>query len=323
MVLWSGLAASMALIGQAPLVFPASTERVHLVVSVTGESGQPIRGLRREDFTVAEDGAESEITSFAPCADSADEFVADCHVDMALLVDTSESMQDIIRRTRATAAEFIKSVPGALGRILIAFDADVRILSFNENNPVATLDSALANHAGDRTRLFDAVLEGVKRLATGAGRRTIIVALTDGEDTGADGWRDPRGFANPLDASQSRPASEVARELQRESITFHAISFADHLSRESPRGMGARRAAHGRATLKSLATESGGLVVEGTATDLASQFALIRNDIAAQYVLGLAPRPSPAGSLHSLRVKVSAPGATVRHRLAYQTKPPS
>ena len=55
------------------------------------------------------------------------------------------------------------------------------------------------------------------------------------------------------------------------------------------------------------------------AVDLKSQFALIRNDIAAQYVLGFAPASSPPGRIHKLEVKVASENAKVRHRLAYTT----
>jgi len=44
--------------------FPAQTELVTVDVVVTDKSGAPVVGLRREDFTVTEDGAAQEIASF-------------------------------------------------------------------------------------------------------------------------------------------------------------------------------------------------------------------------------------------------------------------
>jgi VWFA-related protein len=51
---------------QAPQqpTFPTGTELVTVDVVVTGKDGQPVTGLRREDFTVSEDGAPQEIASF-------------------------------------------------------------------------------------------------------------------------------------------------------------------------------------------------------------------------------------------------------------------
>lgn len=44
--------------------FPTGTELVTVDVVVTGKDGQPVTGLRREDFAVSEDGAAQEIASF-------------------------------------------------------------------------------------------------------------------------------------------------------------------------------------------------------------------------------------------------------------------
>ena len=115
------------------------------------------------------------------------------------------------------------------------------------------------------------------------------------------------------DLRRARDATvQFAEALQKASVGFYAISFAHHL------GSGKRRE-YGASTLKTLSDSTGGLVVDGGAVDLKSQFALIRNDIAAQYVLGFAPASSPPGRIHKLEVKFASENAKVRHRLAYTT----
>ena len=49
---------------QAPPTFPAQAELVVVDVVVTGGDGGPVPGLRREDFTVSEDGTPQEVVSF-------------------------------------------------------------------------------------------------------------------------------------------------------------------------------------------------------------------------------------------------------------------
>ena len=49
--------------GQKPS-FPAQTEVVTVDVVVTGRGGEPVLDLRREDFTVTEDGVPQEIVAF-------------------------------------------------------------------------------------------------------------------------------------------------------------------------------------------------------------------------------------------------------------------
>jgi VWFA-related protein len=49
---------------QAPPSFPAQAELVVVDVVVTGKDGGPLPGLRREEFTVSEDGTPQEVVSF-------------------------------------------------------------------------------------------------------------------------------------------------------------------------------------------------------------------------------------------------------------------
>ena len=65
-VLALGIAACAALVAraQAPPVFPAGAEAVRVDVVVTDRGGRPVRGLRREDFAVREDGVLQEVADF-------------------------------------------------------------------------------------------------------------------------------------------------------------------------------------------------------------------------------------------------------------------
>ena len=329
-----GLAGSLAILAaQAPLVFPTSAELVYVVTSVTDGSGHPIRGLRAEDFTVSEDGKPREITTLVSLADASTQGGTVWPIDFVLLLDTSGSMKKELRRARDAAVEFANSVPAVRGRNIVSFDSRIRMWPYEEAGPAPVLDEILSDEEIGGTRLFDAMLESIPRVAKDPTRRPIMVALTDGEDTGAlerfMNPDDPVGrtrFLLGLDLQdrlvkqQSQPVAEIASALQNESVTFYAISFAKHLENGFPSGD--LRAAHGRDTLKALAKATGGLVVDGDARDLTTQFGRIRDDLAAQYVLGFVPGPSVAGKIHKLRIAVAPRGAKVRHRLAYQTKPP-
>lgn len=179
------------------------------------------------------------------------------------------------------------------------------------------------------TRLFDAILESIPHAASDPTRRPIIVALTDGEDTGAlDRLKHPSdrteflagiGVSEALDKQQSHPVREITAALRKESVSFYAISFAEHL--ETGGRYGALRADHARDTLETLAKETGGLVISGTAKDLEAQFARIRDDIAAQYVVGFVPASSAPGKSHKLKIGVASKRSRVRHRSAYETRP--
>lgn len=321
-MLWPGLAASLSLLTtQPPLVFSASAELVYVIVSVTDGSGQPVRGLKAKDFTVREDGKPREVTTFASFADAAGPTGGDWPVDFALLLDTSGSMRDDLRRARNAAVEFAGSIPSVRGRSIVSFNSTIRVWPYEQTGPAAVLDRILAEEDTGATNLFDAVLQSIPKVADDPTRRPIIVALTDGADTGA--MQRVRDSADPKERARffrglspdeiarirSSAAAETARALQNESVTFYAIYFAKH-----------DIYAHGRDVLTTLARATGGLVVDGGARDLTAQFARIRNDLAAQYVLGFAPAASPAGQVHKLKITVASKGAKVRHRQAYETK---
>ena len=49
---------------EAPPTFPAQVEQVIVDMVVTDKKGNPIRGLKREDITINEDGVAQQIVSF-------------------------------------------------------------------------------------------------------------------------------------------------------------------------------------------------------------------------------------------------------------------
>lgn len=334
---WLGLALLLA--PQAQPVFPVSSEMVRIVVSVTDSAGRPVAGLEPKDFTITEDGKKRDVGAVAQCGGAESQALEDCSVDLVLLLDTSGSMRDMNQKARDAALQFVKQVKSARGRTVIAFDSRVMSHPFDDANPSASLAEALASQ-GDRgiTRFFGAVLEGVAKASSDPGRRAIMVALTDGEDSGrprGSRVRPVEGTAeSALRARQSHPTEEIARVLQRESVTFYAVSFAQTLERVpeitaksafDSASMASEdyleaRVDHATATLKALAEASGGLVVDGMAQDLAPEFDRIRNDIAAQYVLGFIPGSSDSGKPHKLKIGVAAKGIKLRYRTSYESR---
>jgi VWFA-related protein len=128
-----GLAASFSLLtAQPPLVFPTSAELVYVVASVTDGSGQPVRGLKAKDFTVREDGKAREVTTFASFADVPGGAGAEWPVDFVLLLDTSGSMREDLRRARDAAVEFAGSIPSVRGRNIVSFNSKIRVWPYEE-----------------------------------------------------------------------------------------------------------------------------------------------------------------------------------------------
>ena len=147
---------------------------------------------------------------------------------------------------------------------------------------------------------------------------TTFASFADAAGAGAE-W--PVDFVMLLDTSGSMRGD--LRRARRAAVEFagsipsvrgrNIVSFNSYFAKHDIH-------AYGRDVLKTLAGATGGLVVDGGARDLTTQFARIRNDLAAQYVLGFVPAPSSTGRAHKLKIGVASKGAKVRHRLAYETK---
>jgi Mg-chelatase subunit ChlD len=95
---------------------------ITLYVNVRDVAGQPVGGLRKEDFSVTEDGAAVEITDFAGTGDPRP-------VDIVFVFDTTNSMREEIEGVKATCISFAQKLKEKkrdyrLG--LVAFGDEIR-----------------------------------------------------------------------------------------------------------------------------------------------------------------------------------------------------
>src|SRR4051812_21318486 len=85
-----------------PLTLRAQTDgqtRISVPVSVSDREGRYISGLKKDDFTVLQNGKEQKIVSFA---------TEDEPVSIALLIDTSESTKAVLDKIKDAARDFIE-----------------------------------------------------------------------------------------------------------------------------------------------------------------------------------------------------------------------
>lgn len=178
-------------------------------VAVTDASGGPVTGLTAADFVVEEDGLERPISFVLP-ADNAP-------IDVALVLDLSGSMGSSSWRQRTLA--FLQALsPQRDCVLLLRFSRTVSTSVWGRPGDADLVAAIEGSFVGGATSLYDALIEGVHRLApfaddvglgmgggnsapgggdggecpapsTGASddpaahRRTAIVAITDGIDS--------------------------------------------------------------------------------------------------------------------------------------------
>ena len=156
-------------------VVRVETSLVSVPVSVLDRQGRFIPDLKREDFTVFENGVQQSIAYFEP---------ADKPFTVALLLDTSPSTQFHLWQIKEAAIAFAKQLRPQDRVLVVSFNDQVLLLT-EVTNDLNVISSVISQHAnmGSATRVYDALHLVIKeRLNKIKGRKAIVV-FTDGVDT--------------------------------------------------------------------------------------------------------------------------------------------
>lgn len=146
-------------------------------VSVTDSTGNPIKDLTAEAFTLAEDSQQVTVLS----ADLA----PDAPINLVLLLDTSGSMTGPgIAAAKNAASNFIAGL-GRDDRVaIVTFDNDIKTrIDFTTDHQAARQELNLVDAtSGAGTCLYDAAYQAVQMTATVPSGRRAVVLFTDGVD---------------------------------------------------------------------------------------------------------------------------------------------
>ncbi|HEV7700246.1 MAG TPA: VWA domain-containing protein [Pyrinomonadaceae bacterium] len=169
-------------------VIRIDTQLVDVPIAVTTPAGVAIRGLKKSNFVVYEDGKKQEIADFSATADP---------FEVALLLDTSGSTRNDLALIKRSAQYFIDSLRPGDRVAIISFNtardaksafAVPEVLS-ELTSDRRTLTGALSRAAtSNGTPLYDALLQVVNKVFRDPpgeqfrGRRALV-GLTDGVDS--------------------------------------------------------------------------------------------------------------------------------------------
>jgi VWFA-related protein len=258
----------------------AGFPRVEAHLSITDRQGEPVRGLTADAFTLTEDGIPITIQSFLSAGEQT--------VTSMLVIDRSGSMQGAkINGARAAASAYVDQMRPDRDRAgLIAFSSAVNHLQPLSNNVSALKQSINGIRAHGGTLFYDAVYQGIGDLRGEEGRR-ILLALTDGQDTG----------------SRRKPA-ELIQLAQDSGIAIYTI------------GLGQERRFFSELdgeTLRKLAHETGGEYYHApSAGQLAEMYKEIAETVQNEYVLGYdSPTPHLDGTTRHVEVLVERDAGSV------------
>lgn len=152
------------------------TNLVTLPVIATDVKGLYIPDLRKEEFSISEDGVQQNIAFFNTVS-------TPFHV--ILMLDTSASTEDKLRQIKNAAVAFVEQLQPKDRVKVISFDDQVRDLNEFTNDRIALKDSIMKTRSGEGTKLYDAfqlALDSIRRIQ---GRKAIVI-FTDGVDWHSD-----------------------------------------------------------------------------------------------------------------------------------------
>lgn len=156
-------------------VIKVNTDIVTLTATVTDKNGRYRADLKRDDFTVYENGAEQKIEYF----NTGDRIP----MSLGIVFDTSGSMEDKIEGVQDAVEHFVRSVATGDEIFLVRFSDDAEIVQdfTDDKKRILRVVQNLEPRGG--TALYDAVLLGLQKIADGKNRKRALLLLTDGNDT--------------------------------------------------------------------------------------------------------------------------------------------
>ena len=276
---------------------------VSFPATVTDHYGRYVGSLRRQDFTLLEDGVPQRIAVFH------NEIVP---VSVGVAIDTSGSMVDKIHDAADGLIHFVNTIQPGDDVFLIRFARTVELeLDFTANR--ALFRRAVHRlHARGSTRLYDALAEALDKVRSGRHQKKAIVLITDGNDTSSY-----VGF------------EEVLEMARRSEVLVYAMGIG-HGHRGwlgELRRYGRGRRGQDRVDMRvlgAIADATGGLAfhledAHRPGADLIDQAAQeISTELRQHYTVGYYPTNGVRGGTYrKIQLESKVPGLRVRHRRGY------
>lgn len=327
MLLFAAASGVLAQAGSGEVEFESvdddSFPQMQAVVTAVDANGIPFTGLTADNFTLAEDGQNVEVTAVEKINPAVP-------VSLLLLIDKSGSMsargsaagKTKLDEAKESAVRFLQNLQPSDRSAILAFgsrrgvpinlnqglDDDCmseeisKERSFTEDkgaliNCVNSLDT-IANVV--TTPLYDAAYKSVveaKKEAVAQGNRPVVILFTDGKDDD--------GAGSPASTNTRQTAELVAKQ---ENIAIFTI------------GVGADA---DTANLQALAQNTGGTFTQAPdAAGLDAIYTDIANRLRTQYDLGWQSKIEADGKPHQLGVKVAGGGRELANLTEFVAQKP-
>ena len=179
--------------------FSSQVQLVEVYATGTDAKGEPVTGLKREDFEIYENNQIQDVSTFA-----AGEFP----LTVALGVDRSWSMAgDKLRLAKQASQSFLRALKPGDRSMVVAISSEADVIAplsmdrFNQGRAVEALDP------WSTTALHDAIIATLDRLAPEPGRQALVI------------------FSDGTDRYSKATAAQVVDRARRSNALIYLIAF--------------------------------------------------------------------------------------------------
>jgi Ca-activated chloride channel family protein len=275
--------------------FRVGVDVVYLnVLATDASSNQHVIDLDREDFTIFEDGVKQDVEFFSKTP---------VPVALALLLDTSASMEESLSVAQAAAVGFAEKLRPEDVAAVVDFDSSVKIARDFTSDRVELQRAIRQTTAGGSTALYNAIYIALKELrkrfgaVDGGGiRRQAVIVLSDGADT-----------------SSLLTFEEVLDLAKRSETAIYSIGLR---GREPYLARGSNESEF---VLRQLALQTGGrsFFVQQT-SELGGVYEQVAEELASEYTLAyVSKNSSQDGRWRNVNVRLARPNTVARTRMGY------
>ena len=277
--------------------FTSGTESVALTVTVADSQGRPTRGLQRENFVVFDDDAVQDVRVFS---------AETVPVSWGLVLDRSGSMAGMIDDVYTASLHAMDLASRADEAFVTTFNDRVTVEHEFTNDRHALQNAVVGLRAEGGTALWDAVDDGVGRMASGVHRKKVLIVVTDGDDN-----------------ESHRRFAEILGTIERTDVIIYTVGLIESRGLFPwTRSMDATL----KRTLTRLAEATGGSAhFPDSMKKCQEVMSAIAQEVHSQYLLGYDPPGPPDGQWHRVRVEIRSAAAegvrTARTREGYYHGP--
>ncbi|HRH40735.1 MAG TPA: VWA domain-containing protein [Pyrinomonadaceae bacterium] len=320
-----------------PSNIPKDKNMVSIPVTVSDREGRYIAGLKKDDFSIYEDGVKQNVAFFA---------TVDEPLSIVLLLDTSGSTASSLEKIKDAAKDFVELLNPKDQGLIATFDSQLKVLN-SFSSSTKTLKEAIdkvQTAQQDGTVLNYAIQQTIQKSFVNTEGRKVVIILSDGKDFGSPvtksellgileesdvliysiHYKTGTGIENLVISSdgkvkevENKKPKKEPKPKKQKGYSITIPGQIDVISQEEIDHREKQTSIEAVDFLKQLSDTTAGRFYLSDAPNLSNIFKQIAGELREQYWLGYRSKDSAA---HEINVKVGKPDVVVRSRAKVRSK---